>query len=138
MKFNLVNPSDPYTLEADDLQVAAVACCLLGNGKYALSGLGDDAGQDVPMFFVGGHDEWFIQKFGMNYEDTATHALNHRNDALARAFESVKLGRNERSSLNDIGSRALGIAQAIRRKASELSTPQDQANVEKIAAKASA
>ena len=56
MKFDLVNPSDPYTLEADDLQVAGVACCLLGNGKYGLTGLGDDAGQDVPMFLLGGHD----------------------------------------------------------------------------------
>lgn len=124
MKFDLVNPCDPYTMEADDLQVAAVACCLLGNGKYALTGLGDDAGQDVPVFLIGGHDEWFVQKFGMNYEDTATHALNHRNDALARAFESVTLGREERSSMNDIGGKARDIAQAIRRKATELAAAQ--------------
>ena len=120
MKFNLVNPSDPYTLEADDLQVAAVACCLLGNGKYGLTGLGDDAGQDVPIFLLGGHDEWFEETFGMDYETTATHALSHRNDALARAFESVTLGREERSSINDIGGKARDIAQAIRRKATEL------------------
>jgi hypothetical protein len=119
MKFDLVNPSDPYTLEADDLQVAAVACCLLGNGKYGLTGLGDDAGQNVPVFLFGGHDEWFVSKFGMDYETTATHALNHRNDALARAFESVTIG-GERSSLNNIGGKARDIAQAIRRKATEL------------------
>lgn len=120
MKFNLVNPSDPYTLETDDLQIAAVACCLLGNGKYGLTGLGNDAGQDVPVFLLGGHDEWFVSKFGMSYEDTATHALNHRNDALARAFESVTLGRDKRSSINNIGEKARDIAQAIRRKATEL------------------
>ena len=120
MKFEIANPSDPYTMEADDLQVAAVACCLLGNGKYGLTGLDGDAGQDVPVFLFGGHDEWFVSKFGMSYEDTATHALNHRNDALARAFESVTLGREERSSMNDIGGKARDIAQAIRRKATEL------------------
>lgn len=120
MKFEIANPSDPYTMEADDLQVAAVACCLLGNGKYGLTGLEGDAGLDVPIFLVGGHDEWFVSKFGMSYEDTATHALNHRNDALARAFESVTLGRDERSSMNDIGGKARDIAQAIRRKATEL------------------
>jgi len=120
MKFELVNPSDPYTIEADDLQVAAVACCLLGNGKYGLTGLGDDAGHDVPVFLLGGHDDWFESKFGMNYEDTATHVLNHRSGALARAFESVTLGRERRSSLNDIGGKARYIAQAIRRKAIEL------------------
>lgn len=120
MNFDLMNPSDPYTLEADDLQVAAVACCLLGNGKYGLTGLGDDAGQDVPVFLLGGHDEWFVSKFGMNYEDTATHALNHRNDALARAFESVTLGSEERSSMNNIGGKARDIAQALRLKAAEL------------------
>lgn len=123
MKFDLVNPSDPYTLEADDLQVAAVACCLLGNGKYALIGLGDDFGQEVPVFLLGGHDEWFTSKFGMTYEETATHTLNHRNDALARAFESVTLGSERRSSLNDIGGRARDIAQDIRRKAKELGAP---------------
>lgn len=120
MRFDLVNPSDPYTLEADDLEVAAVACCLLGNGKYGLTGLGEDAGQDVPVFLLGGHDEWFVKKFGMDYETTATHCLEHRNDDLARAFESVKLGRAERSSLNDIGGKARDIAQAIRRKAASL------------------
>ncbi len=120
MKFDIANPSDPYTMEADDLQVAAVACCLLGNGKYGLTGLGEDAGQDVPVFLIGGHDEWFVSKFGMDYEATATHALNHRNDALARAFESVTLGREERSSMNDIGGKARGIAEALRLKATEL------------------
>lgn len=83
MKFEIVNPSDPYTMEADDLQIAAVAVCLLGNGKYMAKGQGRDDGQDVPFFLFGGVDEWFIEKFGMDYGVTASHALNNRNDGCA-------------------------------------------------------
>lgn len=121
MKFNLINPSDPYTFEADDLEVAAVMVCLLGDGKYLADALGEDAdkGNNVPAFLFGGHDEWFVSKFGMNYADTAEHCLQHRVDDLARAFESVQLqlGSERRSSMNDIGARARALAQVIRRKA---------------------
>lgn len=121
MKFEIVNPSDPYTMEADDLQIAAVVACLLGDGKYPLTGLDDAKGQDVPFFAFGGADEWFTKQFGMDYEATATHALENRSEALARAFESVTLGRAERSSMNDIGGRAKSIAKAIREKYAALS-----------------
>lgn len=124
MKFEIINPSDPYTMEADDLQIAAVAVCLLGDGKYAAKGVEADSGQDVPIFLFGGVDEWFTEKFGMDYFETASHTLNNRNDALARAFESVKLARGERSSINDIGGRACSIAKAIREKASALAQEQ--------------
>ncbi len=117
MKFDLINPSDPYTFEADDLQVAAVMVCLLGEGRYLADALGEDAdkGNNVPAFLFGGHDEWFVSKFARTYEATFTHCLEHRTDALARAFESVTLGAARRSSLNDIGGRAARLAQAIRR-----------------------
>ena len=118
MKFNLINPSDPYTFEADDLQVAAVMVCMLGDGWYLADALGDDAdkGNNVPAFLLGGHDEWFTAQFGMNYKATILCCLEHRNDALARAFESVKMGADRRSSMNNIGSKAASLAKAIRRK----------------------
>ena len=115
MQFEIINPSDPYTMTAPDLEVAAVAVSLLGDGKYLLKGLGDDAGQDVPTFLFGGHDEWFVSKFGMNYEDTAEHVLNHRAGELAESFDSVTLGREQRSSINDIGGLARSLAAAVRR-----------------------
>lgn len=123
MKFEIVNPSDAYTMEADDMEVAAVACCLLGDGKYALKGVGEDAGSDVPVFLLGGHDRWFISKFGMDYETTATHCLEHRVGDLARAFDSVTLTSGSRSSLNNIGARARALAQAVRRKADAQPAP---------------
>ena len=116
MKFEIINPPNPYTMEADDLEVAAVAVCLLGDGRYGLDAQGIDAdtGADVPIFLLGGHDDWFTSRFGADYESTARRVLNHRNDALARALESVTLGRAERSSLNDIGGRAKTLARAVR------------------------
>jgi len=121
MKFEIINPSDPYTVEADDLQVAAVACCFLGDGRYAFEPV-DGGTERVPIFLIGGHDEWFTQKFGMTFEATADHCMQHRAGDLARVLESVTLGRAERSSLNDIGGRANALAQAIRRQAA---TPTD-------------
>lgn len=114
MKFEIINPSDPYNMEADDLEVAAVAVCLLGNGKYGLDGIDGRRKTEVPVFLLGGHDEWFEENFGANYERTAERVLNQRGDALARALESVTLGRERRSSLNDIGGEAKELARAVR------------------------
>ncbi len=117
MKFEIINPSDACTMHAPDLEVAAVAVSFLGDGKYPLEGLDDAAGQGVPAFLFGGHDEWFSSKFGMSFQDTAEHVLNHRNEELATTLDSVTL-RGTRTSMNDIGGRARALAQAVRRKVS--------------------
>jgi hypothetical protein len=122
VKFTIINPSDPYTIECADLEIAAIACCLLGNGRYAFKSIDADAGAGVPLFLFGSPDPWFVEKFGMSYEHTAEHVLTHRTIDLANAFESVTLGRSERSSLNDIGGRARSIADAIRKRATELAS----------------
>ena len=119
MKFAIINPSDPYTMEADDLRTAAVVCCLLGQGKYMLNGLGDAKGQDVPPFLLGGVDQWFSEKFGSNFEATFDGIMATDAEALARSFESVKLEAAERSSMNNIGARAKAYADAIRKMAAE-------------------
>lgn len=116
MRFELINPSDPYTFEAADHEIAAVAVCLLGDGKYMADALDDDANKDnnVPAFLFGGHDEWFESRFGANYEATVERVLKTRCDALAQALESLTLGCKERSSMNDIGGRARVLAKAVR------------------------
>ena len=118
MKFEIINPSDACTMHAPDLEVAAVAVSFLGDGKYPLEGLDDAAGQGVPAFLFGGHDEWFSSKFGMSFQDTAEHVLNHRNEELATTLDSVTLRGTTRTSMNDIGGRARALAQAVRRKVS--------------------
>lgn len=116
MKFNLINPSDAYTFEADDLVIAAVMVCLLGDGKYGADEIGEGSSKDnhVPVFLFGGHDEWFSRKFGMNFEDTARSVLDHRQDALRHSFASVALTTPPRTSLNDIGGRAHAYAKGLK------------------------
>ncbi len=118
MEYEIINPSDPYRMTADRLDVAAVAVCFLGDGKYAAKPRGE--GEEVPMFLFASPDSWFIERFAMSYADTANTIIEHRGEELARVFDSVTLERAERSSLNDIGARAKALAQAVRRKVSEL------------------
>jgi hypothetical protein len=112
MKFDLINPSDAYHFEADDLETAAVMVCVLGNGKYGAQQLGGDA--SVPVFLFGGHDEWFVKHFGREFEESADHVMETKRQALADCFASVTLTAGRRSSINDIGGAAHNIAHKLR------------------------
>ena len=118
IRYNLINPSDPYTFEAPDLITAAVSVCLLGNGKYPADALGADANlsNNIPCFLFGGHDEWFQARFGATFEATTERMLKERPGDLVGCLKSVKLGSAKRSSMNNIGGRAREMAQAIREK----------------------
>ena len=113
MVYEIVNPSDPYTLEADDLSLAAIACILLGEGQYSLRT--QDGETAMPLFIFGGHNEWFIKKFGVDVQSLHDSIWNNSLPALAACLESVKMpyGR-ERSSMNDIGGYAAEMAGKIR------------------------
>lgn len=112
MLFEIINPSDPYTMESDSLEVAAVAVCLLGSGAYGLKELDSSEPLEVPIFLLGGHDEWFQEKFGRTFKESADHVDA---ESMAKCLESVKLPEgHERGSLNDIGGRAQQYASAYR------------------------
>ena len=119
MKFNLINPSDAYHFEAEDLEIAAAVVCILGGGKYGADSIGEGASKDdaVPMFLFGGHDEWFMEKFGRGFEASVEHCMATRNEALAKSFDSVTLTHPPRSSTNDIGGRAKAYAAGVRSNA---------------------
>lgn len=68
MNFEIINLSDLYMMYVDDLQIVVVVCCFFGDGKYGFKGFGEVVGQDVLVFLFGGYDEWFMVKFGMNFE----------------------------------------------------------------------
>lgn len=123
MKFNIVNPSDPYTMEAPDLEIAAVAGCFLGVGKYPLAGIGADSGEHVPGFMYGGHDEWFTEQFGSNFLETSERVIEQRGEELALALDSVTLQSESRSSMNDIKARAQDLSSAVRQKIASAATP---------------
>lgn len=111
MEYEIVNPSDPYTLKSDDFEAAALACVILGNGKYALKPL-EDGGVEVPLFVFGGHDEWFQKTFGVTLDGSLSRVERSR---IAAVLETVTIGNSKkRSSMNDIGGRAKALAIVMR------------------------
>ncbi|OTG87839.1 hypothetical protein [Acinetobacter sp. ANC 3813] len=145
MLFEIINPSDKCTLVADSLELAAVAVCFLGSGKYALKGL--DCEHEVPMFFFGGHDEWFLEQFNRNFEECSTAAFEEKAVEMIKIFDGVMIGgadqrelfelkqkdlneadkkafrdqwlNERRTSMNNICARAWGIAENVAAKQKE-------------------
>lgn len=134
--YNVSNPSDPVTMKADSLNVAAAAVILLGNGAY---GADDGEGGSTPVFF--GWDNWLEEH---DMAELGEWIDDHLAE-IATALESVMLGtvddradldaaleaitddekrrefiaqRNDRrrSSLNDIETKAHRIAALLREK----------------------
>lgn len=90
--FSLVNPSDPYTLVAPSLKIAAVATCIFGEGRYGLrqcDGQGDAA---MPPFMEFGHESWFQRKFGETFEQALYDVHSRHREAMVRCLGSVLYG----------------------------------------------
>lgn len=111
MKYEIVNPSDYYTIEHTDFLALAAACVLLGNGQYGLAPIDHD-GERVPIFLFGGFEKWW----SAHSPDADLGAyLDANKPAIAEAMESVSLPPgSERSSMNDIGGRAKKWAKQLR------------------------
>ncbi len=92
MLFEIINPHDPYTMEAPDLEIAAVAIAILGGGQYGLKELSGDKSGEVPVFLIGGHDEWFVKQFGRDFAATLDIVATNRRDALVKSLASVWIG----------------------------------------------
>ena len=146
MIYTIINPSDPYTVEAHSLDVAAIACVILGNGQYAFEPTEKDQ-ESVPMFF-GSFDPWFQSHFNETLKQTVERVRRDKRKELADCLDSVLIGRldarkdflsgrdpNEtresfekarferhderRSSFNDIGGRAYKTAANLRKDINE-------------------
>lgn len=141
MLFEVINPSDPYLFEAPELEIAALAVCLVGNGRYAAQEVDGEA--NVPLFLLGGHDEWFQAQFGRTFEQSLDYCRHEKLAALVACLESFFYGTPElakmyhkglelledpvkqvqwktewkethRSSMNDIGARAWAYAARLK------------------------
>ena len=138
--FKIVNPSDPYTLEASSFDVAVTTTVLLGQGKYPLDSL--DGGENVPFFSLGGADAWCQRHFKESLMEMSNRVMDTKLAEVANCLDSVLYGDKEdrieffastedlsredfedarsarqdksRSSLNDIGERAYRMAAKIR------------------------
>jgi hypothetical protein len=143
--WEISNPSDRYTMMVDDLEVAAVACMLLGHGQYGLHELEGEE-REVPIFLFGGHDEWSTATFGVPVRDLLKRVYEGpKREALIQALDSVLIGKpvdrrsyekgleliddpekrrawrdhwhdERRSSMNDIGACAWGLAGQMKGK----------------------
>lgn len=137
MEYELINPSDPYTFVAEDLEIAALVVFTFGTAYGAKP---KDGGEDVPIFLweTGGAVKWYEGKFGR----TPDEGMEAKKAALADALASMMFGGFEDrrryeaalaaitdpekkeefitswqdgiSSLNDIGSRAHTLAKILK------------------------
>lgn len=127
--YEIANPSDAYTLEAEDFLVAAVAVAMLGNGAYGIPG--------SPILW--GWDAWLKERIPQGLDAYIT----ANREAIATVLDSVMIGseadrvlyqktlsliesperREEfrqlrhdthRSSMNNIGTRAWALAKRMR------------------------
>jgi hypothetical protein len=139
MLFEISNPCDPYTMEAERFDVACAACLFLGSGQCGLREV--DGQQEMPCFVFGGSIPWFKEKFGGDlgpfiYQNMA---------AIAECLGSVLIGNPQarkayldglalipdaegkqawkeswhnrrRTGLLDIGARAWQLADLLRKK----------------------
>lgn len=92
MLYEIVNPSDQMTIEADDPIVAGVAALYLGEGKIGLTA--EDGTEAFPIMIFGGDevlDQWLISVGIGKVDDLRAWALERR-DEIAACLESVVYG----------------------------------------------
>jgi hypothetical protein len=113
-RWELINPSDYYEVECDNFKSAAVAACLVGAGKYGLKPISDTNEEwDMPLFILGGSDEWFKSTFGESVEAAFTDCRDNKLESLIHALKSINIEDSKRSSINNIGARAKSIADKL-------------------------
>ena len=129
------NPSDTYTIDCSDRAAACAAVLFLGKGKYGINGPEDE--DIMGIFLFGGGPEWFEGEFGKPIEEY----LADSSDKISAALHSVLIGGfadrrlfdhavdgmrpskrkafrdawhdEKRSSVNDIGARAIALADQL-------------------------
>ncbi len=146
MLFEISNPSDAYTIEADSFEVAAMAVLLLGQGNYGVHQLDgpEDDRKEMPIMIIATEkqiEEWCQDNFGASLADCilrckakipdvldtvligseADRATYHK--ALSLIDDSAKKEQwkaewhdKRRSSMNNIGARAWAIAAKLRKQ----------------------
>jgi hypothetical protein len=148
--YEIINPSDKVLVTAADDMIAAVAVLVLGRGRYGLRR--DNGDLVLPVFLLGGADEWIAEK---GIADLEAYLKEHAAE-LAAVFESVfyggvrdlkaleaalegaspeaaargraKYNDTKRSSLNNIGAACAEYAARLR----ELAAPQAEPTHKKL------
>lgn len=142
MIYDIINPSDPVTMEAKTFEAALIATLLVGGGQYAAKPV--EEGEEVRLFLFGGFDAWFEERYpGKKLDELidenradataalrsfCTGSVNDRRlfDAALTAITDeskrqqflAEWDDRKRSSLNQITKRAHAIADQVEAKAS--------------------
>lgn len=140
--YEIVNPSDPYTMEVEDFKEAAVGLLMLST-HFGLEPVDGEAGSSMPPFIFGGMDKW-IEENVCPTDDLQKWIRDHT-PGIAKALDSVLIGEKgqrelyqaameaiddlakreafhekwhdtKRSSMNDIGGAAREMAKRLRRQ----------------------
>jgi hypothetical protein len=82
----IINPSDPYTLETDNFVAAAVGIAIVGRGKLGLQC--EDPELSTPVWF--GWDRWLADNRISSIKDYLADEKN--SEAVAAALDSVLIG----------------------------------------------
>lgn len=146
MIYEIINPSDAMTLEADDSLLASVSIIILSQGDYGL--IDEDDRTVLPIFRFSDPEKLIKWLHGNNVDSNKIEEFYAKNgDEMATILESVVYGKiddrkgivaltekmsasdrvealakwneSKRSSMNDIGERAHELAKVLRRKAKE-------------------
>jgi hypothetical protein len=130
--YEISNPSDPVTFEADEDWVAALAVAILGSGRMGCTS--SDGRQVLPIFLFGGGDTWLEDNYegllgkarsaegrlavAAALESTAVCSLSARSALRAAVGEDrealERWNEAKRSSMNNICGRARDLARWLR------------------------
>ncbi len=108
MRQKISNPHDEATIECSDWIAACLAVLFVGEGKYGIMGE-----KRMPVFILGGAEEWIKQEFRMGLEE-AIETVGYAR--IADALETMNW-EHEWSSLTDFVGYGHKIAETLRTKA---------------------
>jgi hypothetical protein len=94
--YEIMNPSDPYTMEVEDFKEAAVGLLMLSTA-FALEPVDSKEGPRMPMFLFGGMDKW-IEANVCRPDDLQKWIQDHK-AGIAKALESVLIGEKGQREL---------------------------------------
>lgn len=103
--WEIVNPSDPYTMDGDDHDVVATVVVFLGQGRYAAQEV--NGSRFVPMMLFGVDDAWSTATFGCAVADLLARTVETKRAAVVAAFESVVIASAHERAMFDEGMRLI-------------------------------
>jgi len=111
-EYEIANPSDKCFITGEPL-IVSLCVTILGNGQYPCD--------DLPTFFLFGRDpeKEFKEKFGIGFEENLKDA--DVLDKMGACFDTFRYAGN-RSSMNNIGARAVQNSKAVKARAKQLRT----------------